>query len=93
MVNYYNMAPESVQHAHRDQSGNLLFGISRLHVALKTNPDAYLEVEKQRYHLPVDELWALDTSGLHSARNGGEEERGAPRGRREAVARHRAVLP
>lgn len=75
MVNYYNMAPRSVQHTHRDQSGNLLFGISRLHLPLKTNPDAFLEVEKRPYHLPVDELWALDTSGLHSAQNGGDEGR------------------
>ena len=75
MVNYYNMAPNSVQHAHRDQSGNLLFGISRLHLALKTNPAAFLEVEKRRYHIPLDEIWALDTSGLHSAQNGGDEGR------------------
>lgn len=75
MVNFYNMAPGSSQHAHRDQSGNLLFGISRIHTALRTNPDAFLEVERRRYHLPVGEVWCLDTSGLHAARNGGSEGR------------------
>jgi hypothetical protein len=75
MVNYYNMAPRSVQHEHRDQSGNLLFGISRIHIPLKTNPGAFLEVERKPYHLSANEVWCLDTSGLHAARNDGDEGR------------------
>lgn len=75
MINYYNMAPSSVQHAHRDQSGNLLFGISRLHIPLLTNPKAFLEVEGERYHLKLNELWALDTSGIHAAQNESTENR------------------
>jgi Aspartyl/Asparaginyl beta-hydroxylase. len=75
MVNYYNMAPHSEQHAHRDQSGNLLFGISRLHIPLKTNPLAFLEIEHIRYHLKLNEVWALDTSGLHAAQNESDEGR------------------
>lgn len=75
MVNYYNLAPNSSQHAHRDQSGNLLFNISRIHIPLKTNPKAVLEVEHKPYHFPEGELWCLDTSGLHAARNDGDEGR------------------
>lgn len=75
MVNYYNMAPHSEQHAHRDQSGNLLFGISRLHIPLKTNPLAFLEIERIKYHLKLNEVWALDTSGLHAAQNESGENR------------------
>lgn len=75
MVNYYNMAPHSAQHAHRDQSGNLLFGIARLHLPLKTNPGAVLEVEHRPYRLATNEVWSLDTSGLHAAQNEGDEGR------------------
>jgi hypothetical protein len=75
MVNYYNMAPHSVQHEHRDQSGNLLFGISRIHVPLKTNSDAFLRIERLDYHLPLGEIWAIDTSGRHAAINRGSEGR------------------
>jgi hypothetical protein len=75
MVNYYNMAPNSTQHAHRDQSGNLLFGVSRLHIPLLTNPKAFLDIEGVPYHLKLNELWSLDTSGIHAARNGGHENR------------------
>ena len=75
MVNYYNMAPHSSQHAHRDQFGNLLFGVARLHLPLKTSPEAVLEVEHVPHHLPVDEVWSLDTSGLHAAHNRGGEGR------------------
>jgi hypothetical protein len=75
MINYYNMAPNSVQHAHRDQSGNLLFGIARLHIPLRTNPNAFLDIEGVPYHLKLNELWSLDTSGIHAARNNGDENR------------------
>lgn len=75
MVNYYNLAPDSAQHEHRDQQGNLLFGISRIHIALKTNPGAVLRIERKDYHIPVGEVWAIDTSGLHAAVNTGPEGR------------------
>jgi hypothetical protein len=75
MVNYYNMAPNSVQHEHRDQSGNLLFGISRIHIPLRTNPGAILRIERKDYHLPLGEVWAIDTSGRHAAVNNGDEDR------------------
>ena len=75
MVNFYNLEPHSRQHAHRDQSGNLLFGISRIHIPLRTNPGAFLFVEGRQYHLPAGELWCLDTSGVHAAANESDEPR------------------
>lgn len=74
-VTYFNMAPKSKLHRHRDMYGNLLFGISRIHIPIKTNPLAILEVEKNSYHLSLNELWCLDTSGLHAVWNDGEENR------------------
>lgn len=74
-VTYFNLAPHSVLHRHRDMNGNLLFGVMRLHIPLRTNPEAIMEVQKERYHLPVDTIWALDTSGLHAIENGGDQSR------------------
>lgn len=74
-VTMARMAPGGDLHEHRDQEGNLLFGIMRLHLPLKTNPKATLKVEGIRRHIPVGEIWALDTSGLHTARNEGDEGR------------------
>lgn len=75
MVNVYNLAPQSRQDAHRDQSGNLLFGISRVHMPLQTNPGAVLEVKARPYRLQPGEVWSLDTSAPHAALNGGDEDR------------------
>ena len=74
-VTYFNLAPRSTLHRHRDMYGNLLFGISRIHVPIKTNPKAIMEVEKVPYHLGLSELWCLDTSGLHALRNDSDENR------------------
>jgi hypothetical protein len=72
---YFNLAPHSVLHRHRDMNGNLLFGVMRLHIPLKTNPKAIMEVQKKSYHMPADTLWALDTSGLHALENSSDENR------------------
>ncbi len=74
-VTYFNLAPNSDLHRHRDMNGNLLFGVMRLHAPLKTNPKALMEVQKRFYHLPLDTLWVLDTSGLHALQNGGDQNR------------------
>ena len=74
-VTYFNMAPKSTLHRHRDMHGNLLFGISRLHIPIKTNVQAILEVERKFYNLALNEIWCLDTSGLHAAWNNGEDNR------------------
>lgn len=75
MVNYYNLAAGAVQHEHRDQAGNLLLGISRVHVPLVTNPGAKLLVERKPYHMDAGEVWSLDTSGRHAAHNSGSSDR------------------
>ena len=74
-VRYFNLAPHSTLHRHRDMYGNLLFGVSRLHVPIKTNPGAILEVQRIPYHLGLGEVWCLDTSGLHALRNTSDENR------------------
>jgi hypothetical protein len=72
---YFNMKPKSTLHRHRDMNGNLLFGVIRLHIPLQTNPNAFLEMQKTMYHMPLDTLWAMDTSGLHAVQNLGMENR------------------
>jgi hypothetical protein len=72
---YFNLAPQSVLHRHRDMNGNLLFSLMRLHISLKTNPKAIVEVQKKTYHMPADTLWALDTSGLHVLEKSSDENR------------------
>ncbi len=74
-INYFNLAPKSFLHPHRDMNGNLLFGVSRLHIPIKTNPKAIIEVEKIPYHLGLNEVWCLDTSGLHALKNDSNENR------------------
>jgi len=74
-VRYFNLAPKSKLHRHRDMYGNLLFGIIRIHIPIRTNPLAIMEVEKKCYHLGLNELWCIDTSGLHSIWNDGHENR------------------
>jgi hypothetical protein len=74
-VFFFKLKAGSTQHEHRDMQGNLLFGCSRVHIPLQTNPGAQLIVERQAYHLPVGEVWCLDTAGRHAARNTGEDDR------------------
>jgi Aspartyl/Asparaginyl beta-hydroxylase len=74
-VTYFNLAPNSVLHRHRDMNGNLLFGVMRLHIPLQTNPRAIMEVQRKSYHMPLNSLWALDTSGLHALENLGDQNR------------------
>ena len=72
-VFYYNLHKGSVQHIHRDLYGNGLFGCARLHVALQTNENAFLEVDHVKYHF--GEIWSFDTSKVHRAINVGDEDR------------------
>ena len=69
-IGYFNLETDSRLHEHRDMNGNLLFGIIRIHIPIKTNENAYLFVERVRYHLPLGTSWALDTSGRHALANG-----------------------
>lgn len=74
-VFFYKLKSGAQQHEHRDMQGNLLFGCSRVHIPLRTNPGAKLIIEGIPYHLPAGEVWCLDTSGRHAAVNSGEEDR------------------
>lgn len=74
-VNYFNLEPRADLHRHRDMYGNLLFGVSRIHIPIKTNPGAIMEVERRPYHLGLNEMWCLDTSGLHALWNHSDENR------------------
>lgn len=69
-INYFNLETNSKLHEHRDMNGNLLFGIVRIHIPLITNGQAFMFVERIKYHLPVGTAWVLDTSGLHALANG-----------------------
>ena len=74
-INYFNLETNSNLHEHRDMNGNLLFGVVRIHVPLKTNDEAFMYIERVRYQLPKGTAWALDTSGLHSLSNGSVDNR------------------
>lgn len=69
-ISYFNLEANSQLHEHRDMNGNLLFGIVRIHIPLKTNEKAFMLIEGVKYHLPIGSAWALDTSGLHALSNG-----------------------
>jgi aspartyl/asparaginyl beta-hydroxylase (cupin superfamily) len=74
-VFFYKLKAGAKQHEHRDMQGNLLFGCSRVHIPLRTNPGAQLIIEGLAYHLSEGEVWCLDTSGRHAAVNSGDEDR------------------
>lgn len=74
-VFYYNLHKGSVQHIHRDLYGNGIFGCARMHIAVKTNADAFLEVDHVKYHFGIGEIWSFDTSKIHRAINNGNEDR------------------
>ena len=74
-INYFNLDKDSSLHEHRDMNGNLLFGIIRIHIPIKTNPEAKMIIEGKDYHIPLNSAWALDTSGLHALSNGSLDNR------------------
>lgn len=74
-INFFNLEKNSTLHEHRDMNGNLLFGIIRIHIPLKTNINAKMIIEGKDYHLPLNSAWALDTSGLHALSNGSIDNR------------------
>ena len=48
----------------------------RLHMAVDTNPGAFLVVDNEQFNIPADgSVWFTDTTTYHSAYNGGEENR------------------
>ena len=74
-ISYFNLDQNSKLHEHRDMNGNLLFGIVRIHIPIKTNDEAFMIIERVKYQLPIGSAWALDTSGLHALANGSIDNR------------------
>ena len=74
-ISYFNLDKNSELHEHRDMNGNLLFGIVRIHIPIKTNDEAFMIIERIKYQLPIGSAWCLDTSGLHALVNGAIDNR------------------
>jgi aspartyl/asparaginyl beta-hydroxylase (cupin superfamily) len=72
---FYSMIPGANIHPHRDMIGNVGWGGLRFHIPVQTNPNLIFKVSNKRVVMNVGELWALDTSYLHSVNNLGETER------------------
>lgn len=72
---YFNLKAGGRLHNHRDMNGNLLFGVLRIHIPVKTNPKALMIVGDKDYHLPLGTAWLLDTSQIHGLINSGDDNR------------------
>jgi hypothetical protein len=72
---FYSMTPGANIHPHRDMIGNVQWGGLRFHIPIQTNPNLIFKVSNKRVIMNVAELWALDTSYLHSVSNNGDTER------------------
>ena len=72
---FYSMTPGSEIHAHRDMIGNVGWGGLRFHIPIQTNSNLIFKVSNKRVIMNVGEIWALDTSYLHSVSNNGNRER------------------
>jgi hypothetical protein len=55
--------------------GNVGWGGLRFHIPIQTNPNLIFKVSNKRVIMNVGEMWALDTSYLHSVSNNGDKER------------------
>ena len=48
----------------------------RLHMAVDTNPGAFLVIDDEQFNIPADgSVWFTDTTNYHTAYNGGEIDR------------------
>ena len=72
---FYSMTPGAEIHPHRDMIGNVGWGGLRFHIPIQTNANVFFMVSNERIIMNIGELWALDTSFLHSVSNKGETER------------------
>ena len=74
-IGYYKLKANSQLHKHRDMNGNLLFGVLRIHIPIKTNKKAFMIVGNKKLNLPLSTAWILDTSKIHGLENFGSEDR------------------
>lgn len=75
MMTFYSILPGGKLHPHRDLSGASILNCIRFHIPLVTNDLMDFRVSKKRVVMRPGELWALDTSYLHSVHNAGEADR------------------
>jgi hypothetical protein len=66
---FYYLSPGAVLHPHRDLTGASSNARLRFHVPVITNDGIFFNVSKQRVVMEPGDLWALDTSFLHSVEN------------------------
>lgn len=74
MVTLASMEPGATISPHNDL-GDYYSYYHRLHVALKTNDDAWLFSAEQRVNCKPGEIWELDNLLQHYARNDGQTNR------------------
>ena len=72
---FLNLAAGAELHSHRDTFGNLIFGMMRVHIPIKTTRKSVLTIQNRDTHVPLDEVWSLDTSALHGASNRSDSDR------------------
>jgi hypothetical protein len=72
---FYSMLPGGIINPHRDMIGNVGWGGLRFHIPIITNPNVFFNVSDERVIMNPGELWALDTSYVHSVANKGNEDR------------------
>ena len=72
---YYSILPGGILHPHRDVGSTLELNRLRFHIPIKTNPGVDFRVSKKTVPMKPGELWALNTSYLHSVSNLGDADR------------------
>jgi hypothetical protein len=72
---FYAMLPGGDIPPHRDMVGNVGLGGLRLHIPIVTNLGVNFVVAGKKVVMNPSELWALDTSYMHSVSNNGNENR------------------
>lgn len=74
-LRFSSLLPGAFIHPHRDLRGTFELGRVRLHVPLTTNPEVQFLMSGQPVVMRPGELWALNTSHMHSVANKGENDR------------------
>lgn len=72
---FYYLEPGAVLHPHRDLTGASMNNRIRFHVPVITNPAVEFMVNNEKIKMAPGDLWCLDTSYVHSVRNGGDATR------------------
>lgn len=69
------LPPGGVIGTHIDFHTNFQFGLIRLHIPLRTNPDIEFVISGRQYQMQVGELWYGDFSKPHQVTNRGSQVR------------------